>query len=383
MASMANVAGIIFADMHDSTITDLTKLRTMGSVPFGARYRLIDFPLSNMVNSGISSVGVITKSNYQSLIDHIGSGGEWDLSRKTGGLRILPPYGSAANSLTSGGLYRGRLEAMANIIRFIQHTPVEYIVMSDCDVIANIDFKSVVDAHEEKGADITVVYGKCNPTNNTLSDEIRNKTILNINPDGRICDVLIRPETVDDANASMNMFVMGKQFLLDIVKESMSRNLYSFEVDVMQHRCNEFKIFGYKYEGYYSQIDSLITYHKANMELMDLSNRISVFNPDSPIYTKVRDEAPARYGLRAEVTGSLIADGCIIEGSVENCVLFRGVKIGKGAVVKNSIIMQDSIINEKCEMNYVIADKDVTVGSYRPLIGTEDYLVFVSKGSKA
>jgi glucose-1-phosphate adenylyltransferase len=377
MARIASVAGIIFANMHDLTMTDLTKLRTMGSVPFGGRYRLIDFPLSNMVNSGISSVGVITKSNYQSLLDHLGSGGEWDLSRKTGGLRLLPPYGNVAENFTSGGLYRGRLEALSNVIRFIKNAPVEYIVMSDCDVIANIDFKSILDYHEKKNADITVVYGR----GNYGAGELRTKTILNVNQDDRVYDVLIRPETDGEVNVSMNMFVMSKQFILDTVRESASRNLYSFEVDIMQHRCNQHKIFGYKYDGYYSQISSIISYHRANMELMDFNNRTSVFKSDSPIYTKIRDEAPAKYGLEACVTNSLIADGCVIEGSVENCVLFRGVKVGKGAVVKNSIIMPDSVINEKCEMDYVIADKDVKVGSYRTLFGTVDYPVFVDKGA--
>jgi glucose-1-phosphate adenylyltransferase len=368
--------------MHDLTISDLTKLRTTGSVPFGGRYRLIDFPLSNMANSGISSVGVITKSNYQSLLDHMGSGGPWDLSRKTGGLRLLPPYGNTAEGITSGGLYRGRLEALANIIRFIQHTPVEYIIMSDCDVIANIDFAAILDYHERKSADITVVYGRGNYTESNLNS----KTILNVNQDDRVYDVLIRAGSdssgeTTEVNVCMNMFVMAKDFLLDIVKESASRNLYNFEVDVMQHRCKEFKIFGYKYDGYYSQIDSLISFHRANMELMSLDNRMSVFKAERPIYTKIRDEAPAKYGFEACVTNSLIADGCVIEGSVENCVLFRGVKIGKGAVVKNSIIMRDSVINEKCEMNYVIADKVVKVGSYRTLLGTQDYPVFVGKGS--
>jgi glucose-1-phosphate adenylyltransferase len=144
------MAGIIFANMHDSTITDLTKIRTTGSVPFGGKYRLIDFPLSNMANSGVSSVGVITKSNYQSLLDHLGSGGEWDLSRKTGGLLLLPPYGNAADSYTSGGLYRGRLEALANVIRFIERIPDDYIVMSDCDVVANVDFKAILNYHIKK-----------------------------------------------------------------------------------------------------------------------------------------------------------------------------------------------------------------------------------------
>jgi glucose-1-phosphate adenylyltransferase len=333
-----------------------------------------------MVNSGISSVGVITKSNYQSLLDHLGSGGEWDLSRKTGGLRLLPPYGNTGEGLASGGLYRGRLEALANVIRFVQNTPVEYIIMSDCNVIANVDFKEVLRKHEENNADITVVYGCGNYT----ESELKTKTILKCGADERVEEVLIRPKTGNEPskfNVSMNMFIMSKDFLLDTVKQAASRNLYSFEVDVMQHRCSELRIFGFKYDGYYSQVDSLISYHKANMDLMDFGNRMSVFKPDNPIYTKVRDEAPAKYGLEACVTNSLIADGCIIEGNVENCVLFRGVKIGKNAVVKNSIIMQDSIVNEKCELNYVIADKDVKVGSYRTLLGTKDYPVFVDKGS--
>ncbi|MCL1789089.1 MAG: glucose-1-phosphate adenylyltransferase subunit GlgD [Oscillospiraceae bacterium] len=392
MASLTSVTGIIFANMHDSTITDLTKVRTMGSVPFGARYRLIDFPLSNMVNSGISSVGVITKSNYQSLLDHLGSGGSWDLSRKASRLRLLPPYGNAANSYTQGGLYRGRLEALANVIRFIENASSDYIVMSDCNVIVNIDFKKVLEFHVKKDADITVVYGRGSYT----SEELKTKTILNINQDDLVYDVLLRPETISVStnkgsesaageipaavNSSMNMYVMSKNFLLDIVKESASRSLYSFEVDIMQRRCNELKIFGYKYDGYYSQIDSMITYIKANMELMDFDTRMKVFDPNRPIYTKVRDEAPAKYGLQACVTNSLIADGCVIEGSVENCVLFRGVKVGKNSVIKNSIIMQDTVINEKCEMNYIVADKDVMVGSYRTVMGTVDYPVFVGKG---
>jgi glucose-1-phosphate adenylyltransferase len=385
------MAGIIFANMHDSTITDLTKIRTTGSVPFGGKYRLIDFPLSNMANSGVSSVGVITKSNYQSLLDHLGSGGEWDLSRKTGGLLLLPPYGNAADSYTSGGLYRGRLEALANVIRFIERIPDDYIVMSDCDVVANVDFKAILNYHIKKGADITAVYGRGRYNH----DELRTKTVLNVNQDELVYDVLIRPNfsvlsgavgaedtSSVEANVSLNMFVLSKELLLSVVKECASRNLYNFEVDVIQHRCKELKIFGYKYEGCYSQIDSILSYFSANMELMDFDKRAAMFNADNPIYTKVRDEAPVRYGLDACVTNSLIADGCIIEGTVENCVLFRGVKIGKHAVVRNSIIMQDSCIGEKCEVNYVIADKNVTLGSYRTLEGAENYPVFVDKRAR-
>lgn len=372
MASMANVLGLIFANMHDSTITDLTKKRTMGSVPFGARYRLIDFPLSNMVNSGISEVGVITKANYQSLLDHLGSGSEWDLSRKTGGLHLLPPYGHAG-----GGLYRGRLEALAGVEDYIKHSDTEYVVMSDSDVIVNMDLKPVVDYHEKNGADITVVYGKGTYT----VEQTRTKTILGINDSGMVYDVLIRPEMAGEFNTSMNIFVLKTKFLQHLITECASRNLYSFEVDVLQHKLKDLKIYGYRWNGYYAQIDGIQTYFKSNMELMDEKISDELFSLDSPIYTKVRDEAPAKYGIDANVSSAIVADGCIIEGQVENSVLFRGVKIGKGAVVKNSILLQDTIIGDKCEINHVITDKDVTVGNYRSLNGTADYPVFVSKGA--
>lgn len=369
---MADVLGLIFANMHDSTITDLTKMRTMGSVPFGARYRLIDFPLSNMVNSGITEVGVITKANYQSLLDHLSAGGEWDLSRKTGGLHLLPPYGHVG-----GGLYRGRLEALAGVEDYIKKNDAEYVVMSDSDVIVNMDLKAVVEFHDKTGADITVVYGR-----GTYDvEQARTKTVLSINDTGMVYDVLIRPEISGEFNTSMNIFVIRKKFLEKLIAECSSRNQYSFEVDVLQHRIKELKVYGYRWNGYYAQIDGIQTYFNSNMELMNKKNCDELFNQDSPIYTKIRDEAPAKYGIDADVSNSIVADGCIIEGHVENSVLFRGVKIGKGAVVKNSILMQDTSIGDKCEINYLITDKNVIVGNYRSLNGTVDYPVFVSKGA--
>lgn len=372
MANMSNVLGLIFANMHELTLTDLTKNRAMASVPFGARYRLIDFPLSNMVNSGVSNVGVVTKSNYQSLLDHVGSGDEWDLSRKAGGLHFLPPFGNTGN-----GLYRGRLEALAGVKGFIENYDAEYVIMTDCDCVANVDYKKIVDFHEEKGSDITVVYGKKLFT----PEQTKTRTIFKIGADDQITDVLVRPEITGELAASMNIIVTSKEFLLKIISECASRNLYSFEIDILQHRLNEYKVYGYEFKGYYSQIDGIQSYYKANMEIMDRDNRKALFNFDDPIYTKVRDEAPAKYGIDASVKSSLIADGCIIEGTVENSVLFRGVKVGKGAVVKNCILMQDTVVGDKCELNYVISDKNVKIGDYRSICGTVDYPVFINKNS--
>lgn len=372
MASMANVLGLIFANMHEANLPELTKGRAMASVPFGARYRMIDFPLSNMVNSGITQVGIITKQNYYSLMDHLGMGSEWDLARKTGGLHILPPYRSEGS-----GIYRGRLEALAGAAEFIRESDAEYVVLADSNVVANMDIKPMVDFHEKSGADITCVYGRgVYSTERTMT-----MTVLSVDEDNKVYDVLARPAISGEMNVALDVYVMRRKFLEDLIRESECRGLYSFETDILLHKLHDYKIMGYKYDKYYEIIDSMKTYYKANADMMDRDICHEVFNLERPIYTKIRDVAPAKYGIDADVKGSLIADGCIIEGKVENSVLFRGVVVQKGAVVKDSIVMQGSVIEEKANCINVIADKDVKLTKNRTITGSSEYPVFISKGA--
>lgn len=372
MPYMGNVVGLIFSNMHDNAIEELTKNRTVGSILFGGRYRLIDFPLSNMVNSGISEIGIITKSNFQSLIDHVGSGREWDLARKKGGLHILPPFGN--NSL---GIYRGRIEALSGIINFITRSPADYVLMSDCDIVANIDYMPVLKAHIEKNADITVV---CHNGVYTM-EQTRYSTVFAVNEEGRVYDVLTNPQISGMCNISLNMYLIKKELLVQLVQHAIARNQHNFERDIIQARVKELNIMAYQYSGYVGRIDSISSYYKENMALLNPSNRKQLFTENRPIYTKVRDNAPCKYGIGSKVKNSLVADGCIIEGEVENCVIFRGVKVGKGARVKNSIIMQDTIIGEKADLNYVITDKKVIISDNRTLSGSQVYPLFVGKGA--
>ena len=372
MSRNKKVLGLIFSNMHDNTIADLTKERTMGSVLFGGRYRLIDFPLSNMVNSGIDEVGVITKSNYQSLLDHLGSGREWDLASKNGGLHLLPPF-----SHVSSGMYRGRLEALYGVWDFIKTSDADYVVLSDCDVVASVDFASIVDSHISSGADITAVYAKDVIT----VEQAQKATVFGINDDGRIVDVLTNPYMSGACNVSLNMFVLSKEFLKNLVLEANSRGLVSFEKDILQARTHEYKIMAYRFDGYFSRICSMDTFYKANMNLLSTANREKLFLQTRPIYTKVRDNPPAKFAIGAKVKNSLIGDGCIIEGTVENSVLFRGVKVGKGAVVKNSILMQDTVIGSKCEVSCVVSDKNVKVSDMRMLTGSQNYPLYLGKGA--
>lgn len=371
MASMANVLGLIFANMHEQTLPELTKARAMASVPFGSKYRLIDFPLSGMVNSGITQVGIITKQNYYSLMNHLGMGSEWDLARKTGGLHILPPYGNEVS-----GMYRGRMEALSGALQFIQESNAEYVLMADSNVVANMDMKPIVDFHEKNEADITCVYGKVSyPVERAMV-----QTVLCIDENNMVFDVLKRPAMSGEMNVALNVYVMRRKFLEDIIRESECRSLYSFETDILQHKLHDYKIMGYKYDKYFEIIDSMRTYYKATMDMKSRDISREVFSSSTPIYTKVRDVAPAKYGIDCSVKSSLVGDGCIIDGIVENSVLFRGVKVGKGAVVKNSIVMQGCVIEEKASFIDAIADKDVTITKNRIITGSADYPVYITKG---
>lgn len=370
--NMGNVLGLVFANMHDTTLGDMTKNRTMGSVMFGGRYRLIDFPLSNMVNSGISEVGVITKSNYQSLLDHLGSAREWDLARKKGGLYILPPFGNVESTL-----YRGRIEALYGAMSFIKHSRAKYVILSDCDVVTNIDYKPIVAAHIESGADITAVAH----TGVYSSEDIKTSTVFNVDADKNVTSVLINPDISGTCATSLNVFVMSMDFLIETVNDAMARGNVSFERNILQEKCRELKIKIYEYDNYFSKLNSPESYFKSNMALLEPENARKLFVPKRSIYTKVSDNAPVKYDLDSKVSNSLIADGCIIEGEVENSVLFRGVKVGKGAKVKNCILMQGTVVGDNAELNYLITDKNVSICENHILTSSPQYPMYVGKGA--
>lgn len=370
--NMGNVLGLVFANMHDTTLGDMTKNRTMGSVMFGGRYRLIDFPLSNMVNSGISEVGVITKSNYQSLLDHLGSAREWDLARKKGGLYILPPFGNVESTL-----YRGRIEALYGAMSFIKHSRAKYVILSDCDVVTNIDYKPIVAAHIESGADITAVAH----TGVYSSDDIKTSTVFNVDADKNVTSVLINPDISGTCTTSLNVFVMSMDFLIETVNDAMARGNVSFERNILQEKCRELKIKIYEYDNYFSKLNSPESYFKSNMALLEPENARKLFVPKRSIYTKVSDNAPVKYDLDSKVSNSLIADGCIIEGELENSVLFRGVKVGKGAKVKNCILMQGTVVGDNAELNYLITDKNVSICENHILTSSPQYPMYVGKGA--
>ena len=373
-----STAGIIFSNIHDNNIPELTRNRTMASVPFGCRYRLIDFTLSNMVNSNINNISVITHYNYQSLMDHIGSGKDWDLARRSGGIKILPPFIRA----TSGGmnqLYTTRLEALKNVDYAISKLTDDYVVLSDCDVICNIDLNDMIEYHKANNADITMAVKRVNLTKEMAKINV----LVDSDSDGKITDVQAYPTNFEgEADINLNIMVMTRKYLQEIVEDSIAHNYTSLTKDIILRGLSRKSYRTYRYNGYFACITSSQDYYASSMELIkDKDVRNQLFGvKDRPVYTKVRNSAPTYYSPDAKVTNSLIADGCEIFGEVENSILFRGTKIGKGTKVKNSILFQDTCTGENVVLNCVIADKNVVVRDNKVLSGDETLPFYLAKG---
>lgn len=372
---MAGIVGIIFSNIHDQNVSELTRTRTMASVPFGCRYRLIDFTLSNLVNTGITHVGVVTHYNYQSLMDHIGTGKDWDLARSSGGIKILPPYITAfANAQNS--LYNTRLEALKSMIEFVSCCTEEYVLLSDCDVICNIDLSKMINEHIATGADITMAIKRV-----YLTPAVKNVDVVDSDTDGRITDIADCGGIVSGyRDINLNIMIMRRKYLENVILDASAHGYSSFTKDVIGRNIGncDFRVF--RYDNYFATINSLSDYYMCSMDLLSASARDSLFNvKNRPIYTKVRNSSPTVYEQGSNVKNSLIADGCVIYGTVENSILFRGVKVGKNTVVKNSILMQDTLVGENVSLNCVITDKDVVIRDGRTLSGHETRPFFIDK----
>ncbi|MEG0305121.1 MAG: glucose-1-phosphate adenylyltransferase subunit GlgD [Oscillospiraceae bacterium] len=367
-----NALGIIFPNSYDGLIPELAKNRTMASVPFAGRYRMIDFCLSNMVHAGMENVTVIVKKNYHSLMDHLGNGREWDLSRKRGGLNIVPPYSQSSNKV-----YHGRIEALYSIIDFLQEQKEKYVIMSDCNVASDLDFAELVENHIKSGADVSMVYER-----SAIAEPIKQENFtFTIDANGRITELLCNDYRSGVQNLSMNVVVIKREELIVMIKDAMVRGLVYFERDIIARGLNILDVRAVEYTGYRARVYDMKSYFDENIRLINPDNLKALFPATRPIYTKVRDEAPVRYAMDCKVNNCLIADGCIIEGEIENCVLFRGVRIEKGAVVKNCVIMQGSQIHANAKVENAVLDKDVSVSEGKTLCGTDMLPVFVPKSA--
>ena len=373
--SKTSALGIVFPNSYDATIPELVNVRLMASIPFASRYRLIDFMLSSMANNGIDNISLLVNKNYRSLMDHIGSGREWDLVRKHGGLQLFPP-----NAEKTSKNYTGRVSALAGLLDFLREQKEKYVVMADSNNVANIDFKAMIDAHIKSGADVTVAYTEeAIPAGYLdLPDDQGFYYTYDIE-DGRVKEIYVNLKDEGVQNLAMNVFVVERELLITMINVAFVRGLKYFERDILLNALDKLNVQAYKYEGYVARISSLKAYFDESMKLLDDANLDALFGP-APVYTKIRDDNPTRYIAGAKVENTMAADGCVIEGEVENSILFRGVKVAKGAKVKNCILMQDTVVEEGVEIEYLVTDKDVTITANKEMKGTDSYPIYIAKG---
>ena len=376
ISSKTEALGIIFPNSYDSLVPDLVSERLMASIPFASRYRMCDFMISSMVHCGIDNISILVRKNYHSLLDHLGNGREWDLARKNGGLNIVPPFAQKQIKVFSG-----RIEALESIRGYLMKQTEKYVILSDANIAVNFDFNALLDAHIKSGADVTMVYRKQEIPQSLIRQSTAGMDLyyaLGINGD-RVSKIYINPKESGEMNFSLNIYVIDRELLIRMVDEAYLHGDVYFVRDILEKKIDQLDVRGFCYDGYVAHIHDMNSYFEENMRLLKEENINALFSGNQ-IYTKIRDDNPTRYINGAKAKNVMVADGCVIEGEVENSVLLRGVKIGKGAKVKNCVLMQDTVIEDNVSVEYVITDKNVTISEGKSLTGNDTFQVYVAKG---
>ena len=364
-----NVMGIIFA--NDDVTNELTTKRTMASLPFGGRYRQVDFHLANLCAGGIQHLGIVSRSNYQSLMNHVGSGEEWGLEMGEGGLEFLTP-----GSLGTDDRYRGKLENLHAVADFLTYAEEDYVVLSDSSILTNMDIADVVAKHIASGKDITIV-AKPGVANGAKVLDLALKA-----ENGEVSDIVVNYAAEAGYLASMDIFVVGRKWLLEKVEALVARDKFHMDRDLVlgQWKNDGLTVNVYEYTGVALYNESLEDYFANSLSLLDKDTAYGIFHGHHDVYTKVRDRVPTYYGENGKAPNCLVADGCMIEGEVEDSILFRQVTIGEGAEVENCVIMNDTVVGEGAELKYVILDKNVTVRPGTKISGTKEKPYVVKRG---
>ena len=368
---MNNYRGLVFAYKSYPELRELVNRRTAASLPICGRYRLIDFSLSSLRNAGIINVGVVMQRDYQSLLDHVGSGKPWDMSRREGGLRLLPPFGLPSYHT---GNYAGTIEAMYSVLPYIKECHEKYIVLMLGNLCANINLKEICRMHERSDAEITAICA------NYVPDVIHHRYL--VGDDGYVNEVLFDREGNGEGIPSLECYIINRETLLRLIDRCHSLDYHRFHQDAISMFLREGgKMRTYIHRTYARIIKDVDGYYAANMDMLSSVNRAALFPASRPVRTKNAEGVSTYYSVDSHSKNCLVADNCIIEGDIENCIIFPGVHIGKGAVIRNCILMKDTTVGDRCNLHYVISDKHVSFSSDLTLTGSPKLPMVIPKDS--
>lgn len=357
---MKNCLGIINLDESKNRMDELVRNRTLASIPLASRYRIIDFVLSNMANSGIEDIAIFTENKSRSLVEHLTNGRPWDLDRKKDGLRV---FNFGDNNPDSDDVHN-----FIDNIKYFEKSRKEYVIMSPSYMICNIDYSEVVKHHINSGNDITIVYKNVENANKRFS---RCKTV-NVDEDNRVISIGENISRDKDASINMEMYIMKTDLFLNIVHDCIKTGKYRKVKRYIANNLDNLLVGAYEFKGYLSCINSVKSYFDTNLELLDQNKYKELFHNGNPIYTKSKDEPPTQYTKNSLVTNSTIGNGSYIEGEVKNCIIGRRVIVQKGAKLENCIILDNSVVGTNVMMSNVIADKYSLIPGSRVIRGTED-----------
>ncbi|WP_298841316.1 glucose-1-phosphate adenylyltransferase subunit GlgD [Clostridium sp.] len=368
---LKNYIGMLMLNEDEDNIKSLTKSRPIASIPIGGRYRIIDFVLSNMVNSGIHNIGIFTNTKSRSLVDHVGSGKPWDLDRKINGLFLF--------NLTSERSQLRDIDVLSGNMEYIYRTKQEYVIISSSYMICNMDYNDAAKYHEESGSDITIIYKK---TSNGKKHYVNCNTLY-INEDNKVLSIGKNIGVEEKLNISMEMFIMKKTTLINIVNSCIQKGSYNSIKTAIYNEVSKFNVNAYEFKGYLQCINSLQNYYKTSMDMLNAKIIKELFFNNGLIYTKGKDEAPTKYFNGSEVNNSLISNGCILKGKIEKSIISRRVIVEAGAVLKNCIVFQNCEIKKGCKLTNVIIDKNSIISENTVLEGSQEFPVVIEKKIRA
>ncbi len=370
---MNNVHGIVYAHHSFPELKTLGAQRTGSALPYCGRYRLIDFTLSGMMHAGVRNVGVIMQRGYLSLIEHLAGGRSWNLERHTGGLHLLAPYGL---SDASKGVYEGGIEALSATWSYLcDDIREEYVLLTRGDLCANIDMRALIDAHLQNGADITAVC--------THAAVPGSRHSFVPGTDGNAAEMLSWQKGVGEGLPSLETYVLRRDLLLDMIQWCRQHNRLHFHQDALTHAMEQgCRVALFEHVGYAVIVTDETDYFRANLDMLDADKRRSLFVPERRVLTRARSDVATYYSDSSCVKNSLVADGCRIEGRVENCVIFRGVTVKAGAELRDCVILNDAVIGENTRLHCVISDKNTVLSPYLELSGSEQLPLTIPKGSR-
>lgn len=372
---MMRVMGLILSGSGEDNLDKLTAKRTSAAVPVFGKYRAIDFTLSNMVNSGIINVGVLTQYNPRSLMDHLGSGKEWNLDRKRGGLFILQPFMSPENPKMH---YEGTADALFQNLTYLRRSAEDFVLIGSGDHIYNTDYRDLFKFHLRNGADVTLLTKTVNK-DLKLSDY--GQVITDEN--GRVTKIYEKVPEHHSNKIFLGVYFMNKSFLMELLYANVPNGKYDLLLDIIIPNLSKLRVFSYDFNNYWRNIKkSVKEYYDTNMDILKKEIRDELFyTPDRTIYTKLRDSAPPKININAQIKNSFIADGCIINGVVKNSILSRDIFVGAGAVIEDSIVLQGSVVEEGGIIRKTIIDKNVRVRSGKKMESMGNEISLIEKGA--